>query len=186
MLQKAHHAVSHAGHVCISATKHRLMALHDKERHAKLFFSDSNYRANEICQIRHGLRDFADELSQEAHESEDMAELLVKYGQHGHHLTKDEKLRVKAQLIDFAKVVPALGIFLLPGGAALLPIIAKILPFDLMPSSFSGAAAKQEALAELRMAMLHYYSSGNEPAIVDFYCHATDEDEAAPAPEPGS
>eukprot|EP01050_Picozoa_sp_SAG11_P039806 SAG11_NODE_16943_length_533_cov_0.785714_1_plen_103_part_10 len=41
-------------------------------------------------------------------------------------LSENEKHRVKAQLLDFAKVVPMLGIFALPGGGMLLPILAKV------------------------------------------------------------
>jgi hypothetical protein len=50
-------------------------------------------------------------------------------------LTKKEKELVKDQFMDILKSVPSLGIFLLPGGALLLPLILKIVP-DLMPSAF--------------------------------------------------
>ena len=44
---------------------------------------------------------------------------------------------MKEQLIDLAKAVPALAIFAAPGGMVLLPLLAKLLPFDVLPSSFS-------------------------------------------------
>ena len=50
-------------------------------------------------------------------------------------LTKKEKELVKDQFMDILKSVPSIGIFLLPGGALLLPLILKIVP-DLLPSSF--------------------------------------------------
>ena len=41
---------------------------------------------------------------------------------------------------DIAKIVPALGIFMLPGGSIFLPVLAKILPWDLMPTAFQKEA----------------------------------------------
>lgn len=50
-------------------------------------------------------------------------------------LTKEEKEKVKTQFMDIAKSMPALAIFLLPGGAILLPIVLKVIP-SLVPSAF--------------------------------------------------
>ena len=50
-------------------------------------------------------------------------------------LSPEEKEKVKTQFFDLIKTMPALAIFMLPGGALLLPIILKIIP-DLIPSSF--------------------------------------------------
>lgn len=50
-------------------------------------------------------------------------------------LTDEEKGKVKNQLLDIFKTVPTLAIFLLPGGAILLPIAIKYIP-NLLPSSF--------------------------------------------------
>ena len=50
-------------------------------------------------------------------------------------LTQEEKAKVKEEFIDLVKSVPALAIFMLPGGAVLLPLILKIIP-DLIPSAF--------------------------------------------------
>ena len=71
----------------------------------------------------------------EINESEEMLRLMWRYG-NGHTLTEAEQRQVRAQLMDLVKVVPALGIFTLPGGAALLPLLARALPWDLLPSSF--------------------------------------------------
>lgn len=50
-------------------------------------------------------------------------------------LNAEEKEKVKTQFMDILKSMPALAIFLLPGGAILLPIILKIIP-TLVPSAF--------------------------------------------------
>jgi hypothetical protein len=50
-------------------------------------------------------------------------------------LSPEEKEKVKTQFMDILKSMPALAIFLLPGGAILLPIILKIIP-TLVPSAF--------------------------------------------------
>jgi hypothetical protein len=42
---------------------------------------------------------------------------------------------VKSQFKDILKSMPSLAIFMLPGGALLLPIILKLVP-DLLPSAF--------------------------------------------------
>lgn len=50
-------------------------------------------------------------------------------------LNEEEKTKVKEQLLDICKVIPSLGIFILPGGSILLPILVKFIP-DLLPSAF--------------------------------------------------
>ncbi|MGI9546283.1 MAG: LETM1-related biofilm-associated protein [Flavobacteriaceae bacterium] len=50
-------------------------------------------------------------------------------------LSKDEKKKVQAQLLDVFKTIPSLAIFMLPGGAVLLPIFIKLIP-KLLPSAF--------------------------------------------------
>lgn len=54
----------------------------------------------------------------------------------GRTLSADEKRKVRAQLVDLAKAVPALAIFAAPGGMLLLPLLAKLLPFNLLPSAW--------------------------------------------------
>ena len=54
----------------------------------------------------------------------------------GDTLTGEDRQRTRERLIDLAKVVPSLAIFAAPGGMLLLPIILKLLPFDLRPSAF--------------------------------------------------
>jgi len=50
-------------------------------------------------------------------------------------LTKEEKEQVKTQFMDIVRSMPTLAIFMLPGGALLLPLVLKIIP-DLIPSAF--------------------------------------------------
>jgi hypothetical protein len=74
-----------------------------------------------------------DKLITELKESKELVSLIKKSTTT--ELTKKEKELVKDQFMDILKSVPSIGIFLLPGGALLLPLILKIVP-DLLPSSF--------------------------------------------------
>jgi hypothetical protein len=89
----------------------------------------------------------------EIRQTGELGQLLAKAAA-GSPLARDEKAKVKEQLIDLAKAVPALAIFAAPGGMLLLPLLAKVLPFDLLPSawshkskakSFPGAARRYAA-----------------------------------------
>jgi hypothetical protein len=71
----------------------------------------------------------------EVSESDELLRLMWRFAR-GETLTDEEQKRVRQQLLDLAIVVPALGIFALPGGAVLLPMLARALPWDLLPSSF--------------------------------------------------
>ena len=50
-------------------------------------------------------------------------------------LTPEEKLKVKIQLLDICKSIPAFTVFMLPGGALLLPLLIKLIP-DILPTAF--------------------------------------------------
>jgi hypothetical protein len=50
-------------------------------------------------------------------------------------LSKEEQKKVQDQLLDIFKAIPSLAIFLLPGGALLLPLVIKFIP-KLLPSAF--------------------------------------------------
>ncbi len=87
-----------------------------------------------------------DAIAVELKETGELGTLLAKAAA-GQTLDATERKKVKAQLIDLAKAVPALAIFAAPGGMVLLPLLAKLLPFDLLPSAFhakSKEAARQE------------------------------------------
>ncbi|PKA83867.1 LETM1-like protein [Ulvibacter sp. MAR_2010_11] len=70
-------------------------------------------------------------------ELEESGELLVLLSHSTvRDLNAEEKIKVKEQLLDICKTIPSLTIFLLPGGAVLLPLLAKFIP-KLLPSAFN-------------------------------------------------
>lgn len=86
----------------------------------------------------------------EMKETGELGELLAKAAS-GTTLTAEEKAKVKRQLLDLAKAVPALAIFAAPGGMLLLPILAKLLPFSVLPSAWDRkekAGRSRKASAE--------------------------------------
>lgn len=74
-----------------------------------------------------------DRLTKEIRESKELVELVRKSAVV--ELSGEEKEKVKSQFMDIIKSVPALAIFMLPGGAILLPLILKVIP-TLIPSAF--------------------------------------------------
>lgn len=72
-------------------------------------------------------------LQKELSDSKELVTLISK------STTKDlspaEKKKVQSQLLNIFKSIPSLAIFMLPGGAVLLPIFIKLIP-KLLPSSF--------------------------------------------------
>ncbi len=76
-----------------------------------------------------------DKFVEELHESKELVALVNK--SLSKELTPDEKEKVKTQFRDIVKSMPAIAIFMLPGGMLLLPIILKIVP-NLIPSAFKG------------------------------------------------
>lgn len=73
-------------------------------------------------------------LTKEISESKELMQLLAKSTTSD--LSKEEKKKVKKQLLDICKSVPSLTIFLIPGGSLLLPILIKFIP-QLLPSAFN-------------------------------------------------
>lgn len=82
-------------------------------------------------------------LMKEIRETGDLAVLLTRAAR-GQTLDRDEKRRMREQLLDVARAVPALAIFAAPGGFLLLYALAKVLPFDLLPSSFRDDPAEED------------------------------------------
>lgn len=82
-----------------------------------------------------------DKLATELSQSKELVTLIAKSAKSD--LTKEERDKVKRQFKDIAKSVPSLGLFLLPGGSLLLPIILKIIP-DLVPSAFRDNEIEKE------------------------------------------
>ncbi len=83
-------------------------------------------------------------LQKEIKKTGELSVLLARAAR-GQKLNADEKRRMREQLLDVAKAVPALAIFAAPGGVLLLLALARVLPFDVLPSSFrEGAGGDDE------------------------------------------
>mgnify|MGYP001199031587 CR=1 FL=1 len=74
-----------------------------------------------------------DKFIEELRESKELISLVNK--SISEELSVEEKEKVKHQFRDLMKSMPAIAIFMLPGGMLLLPIILKIVP-NLIPSAF--------------------------------------------------
>jgi uncharacterized membrane protein YebE (DUF533 family) len=82
-------------------------------------------------------------IVQEIKETGELAKLLGAASVR--QLTPEESAKVRSQLLDVCKTVPALAIFLLPGGGLLLPVLIKLLPFNILPTAFEdGVVATGE------------------------------------------
>ncbi|HPG30066.1 MAG TPA: LETM1 domain-containing protein [bacterium] len=100
------------------------------------FIFDEEYRTKEAYPyIQSILRKNWNALWKEMQESKDLTLNLYKLSK-GQSLTESEIEASLAQLKDIAKIIPAIGIFLLPGGIFILAILGKLLPWDLVPSAF--------------------------------------------------
>jgi hypothetical protein len=58
-------------------------------------------------------------------------------------LNDEEQKKIQQQLLDIFKSIPSLAIFMLPGGAILLPLFVKIIP-KLLPSAFDDNRIEEE------------------------------------------
>ena len=74
-------------------------------------------------------------LMREVRQTGELSVLLTRAAR-GQKLSAQERRRMRVQLIDVAKAVPALAIFAAPGGILLLIALAKVLPFNILPSAF--------------------------------------------------
>ena len=72
-------------------------------------------------------------------ELKDSKELMVLLSQS----TSEEQKKVQEQLLDIFKSIPSLAIFMLPGGALLLPLVVKFIP-KLLPSAFDENRIEEE------------------------------------------
>jgi len=93
------------------------------------YFYDNTHRWVSVLLRRNRKR-----IIREVTESKELMSLLVLSNKR--ELTEEEKVRVKAQLLDILKTIPSLAIFALPGGSIILPLLIKMIP-NLLPSSFN-------------------------------------------------
>lgn len=82
-----------------------------------------------------------DKLAVELKQSKELVFLIRKSTTS--ELSKEEKELVKEQFKDLVKSMPSLAIFMLPGGAFLLPLVLKVIP-DLVPSAFRDNEVEKE------------------------------------------
>jgi hypothetical protein len=78
-------------------------------------------------------------LYQELKDSKELMVLLTQSTKRD--LNLEEQKKVQEQLLDVFKSIPSLAIFLLPGGALLLPLVVKFIP-KLLPSAFDENRVK--------------------------------------------
>lgn len=101
---------------------------HLKDKNLAIQFYDSMSKIVNKLILRNSKR-----LQKELSESKELVALLSKSTVKD--LSPEEKKKVQNQLLDIFKSIPSLAIFILPGGAVLLPIFIKLIP-KLLPSSF--------------------------------------------------
>ncbi|MEL7533259.1 MAG: LETM1 domain-containing protein [Bacteroidota bacterium] len=88
-----------------------------------------------IRQMRILVRKNQKRIIKEIQESRELVVLLQKSTRKP--LTAKEKEKVRTQLLDILRAIPAFAIFMLPGGSFTLPILLRILPKNILyPSSF--------------------------------------------------
>lgn len=86
-----------------------------------------------------------DKLATELKQSKELVSLISKSTVRD--LNKDEKEQVKKQFYDLAKTIPSLALFMLPGGAVILPVVLKIIP-NLIPSAFQSNRVEEKKSSE--------------------------------------
>lgn len=84
--------------------------------------------------VAHLLHRNLERLENEIRETGELYSLLMKATTEP--LSGEEKDKVREQLTDILKTIPALAVLALPGGGIILPVLIKLLPFNLLPSSF--------------------------------------------------
>jgi len=88
---------------------------------------------NSVDEIKQLLLKNKKRLLIELKESKEVV-VLIKKSTHT-SLSDEEKEKVKVQLLDIFKAIPAFTVFMLPGGALLLPLLIKLIP-AILPSAF--------------------------------------------------
>lgn len=87
--------------------------------------------------IRRAVMENRQALAAEIRRKRDLYDLLRGWSI-GRELSVEEWKRVRYQLIDISKAIPALAIFVLPFGSLVLIMIMKFLPPVILPDLFRG------------------------------------------------
>ena len=109
-----------------SSNHNRIAALGSKN-FVKSFYNNSSKMVIKL------IRRNSKRLLQELRESKELMVLLTQSTKRD--LTEEEHRKIQEQLMDIFKSIPSLAIFMLPGGAILLPLFIKFIP-KLLPSAF--------------------------------------------------
>jgi len=107
----------------------------------------NSFEKHVIKKVTNLVKSNKDKILKELTETKDMGSMMMKWKK-GEKLSDEEKSAFQTQLFDILKTIPALGIFLLPGGTILLPVLSKILPFNILPSSFAKEKKENESNKE--------------------------------------
>ena len=109
-------------------TKHKdNIALLSSKNLVKNFYDNSSKMVSKLIS-RNSKR-----LYKELKESKELVKLISQSTKRD--LNEEEQKKVQEQLLDLFKSIPSLAIFMLPGGALLLPLFIKFIP-KLLPSAF--------------------------------------------------
>ena len=122
---RVHHSVETIN--TFFATHKDNIALLSSKNMVKSFYSNSSKMVKKLIS-RNSKR-----LYQELVDSKELMVLLSQST--SRELTPEESKKVQEQLLDIFKSIPSLAIFMLPGGALLLPLVIKFIP-KLLPSAF--------------------------------------------------
>jgi len=103
------------------------VALLSTKNMAKRFYDNSSSLVKNLISRN------SKKLYQELKESKELVVLLSQSTVRD--MTEEEVDKMQEQLLDVLKSIPSLAIFMLPGGAVLLPLFIKFIP-KLLPSAF--------------------------------------------------
>jgi hypothetical protein len=117
-----------------SLNKDKIMLLSSKNM-IQSFYDNSSKMVSKL--IKRNSKRLLNELK----ESKELMVLLTKSTTR--ELTQEEQKKVQNQLLDIIKSIPSLAIFMLPGGAILLPLFVKFIP-KLLPSAFDENRIKED------------------------------------------
>jgi hypothetical protein len=104
--------------------------LHYLKSHSRFMGVRDRIQERATTAVRRNL----DNLVNEIKETHELYTLLMKGAKQP--LSTEEKKKVRDQLTDIIKTIPALAVFALPGGGIILPVLIRLLPFNVLPSSF--------------------------------------------------
>lgn len=97
------------------------------------FISNSEYRKTVgMPWLKGVVNENRKTISYQMHKNKDSMGVVYRYS-FGKDLESGELEEAKKQMIDMVKLVPAFAIFMLPGGMALLPLLGKVLPWEVIP-----------------------------------------------------